>query len=107
MSSVLKGMSPRKQGNIESQTQYNPEEDKKKLEIVEENTEEDKKKKYANQTHQIKISEQLKEEINALKNITKTKFDYEVLELLIDSYNKNEFTSTERRKFRALTNDEF
>lgn len=107
MSSVLKGMAPRKQGNIESQTQYNPEEDKKNLEIVEESTEEDKKKKYTNQTHQIKISEQIKEEINALKNITKTKFDYEVLELLIDSYNKNEFTPTERRKFRALTSDEF
>lgn len=110
--SVLKGMKPRVSGNIQSKETFDIKEEKRSnvaaiKESIEKNTKKDKKSKYENQTHQIKVSAKLKEEINALKNITKTKFDYEILELLIDSYNKNELNPTQRRKFKTLTDDEF
>lgn len=102
MSSVLKGMKPRESGNIPTKETYNSNEPLKATK-----KEKHAETKYQNQSHQIKISAQLKEEINALKAITNTKFDYEVLSLLIDSYNKNEFDPTQRRRFRALTSDDF
>ncbi len=42
------------------------------------------------------------EELNALKSITKTKFDYEIIELLIDSYTQH-LTPMQRRKFKTMT----
>ncbi|EXL18956.1 hypothetical protein X844_0027 [Listeria monocytogenes Lm_1823] len=46
---------------------------------------------------------QTKEELQALKTITKTKFDYEIIDLLIDTYVNNELAPEQRRKFKAMT----
>lgn len=110
--SVLKGMKPRISGNIKAEESFENKVEKKSnvssiKESINDSNRSDKKIKYDNQAYQMKVSAKLKEEINALKNITKTKFDYEILELLIDSYNKNELTPTQRRKFKALTDDDF
>lgn len=61
-------------------------------------------KKFKNQGSQIKMSDGLKEEFNALKQIRKIKFDYDMLGLLIDHYTKD-LTPTEKRKFKTLTED--
>ena len=50
------------------------------------------------------MSDGLKEEFNALKQIRKIKFDYDMLGLLIDHYTKD-LTPTEKRKFKTLTED--
>ena len=97
--SVLKGMSPRVQGNIPAKEQFS-------LNDSRENKKSNKEK-FVNQKSQIKISESIKTELAALKAINKTKFDYEVIELLIDSYVQNSLTSTQKRKFKALTSDDF
>ncbi|HBI6123877.1 TPA: hypothetical protein K8E90_003041, partial [Listeria monocytogenes] len=59
--------------------------------------------KFKNQAGTIKTSLQTKEELQALKTITKTKFDYEIIDLLIDTYVNNELAPEQRRKFKAMT----
>ncbi|MGH1787714.1 hypothetical protein ABE902_15480 [Enterococcus casseliflavus] len=61
-------------------------------------------KKFKNQGSQIKLSDGLKEEFNALKQIRKIKFDYDMLGILIDYYVKDLSTS-EKRKFKTLIDD--
>lgn len=63
-----------------------------------------KKKRFKNQEEQIKCSIATKEEFTALKTIRKIRFDYEMLDILIDSY-VNDLSSVEKRKFKALTDD--
>ncbi len=106
--SVLRGMKERLPGNIETKESYSADNAPARKKQAETNIFDKKtpRNTFKNQEFQIKISGQLKEEINALKSITKTKFDYEVIELLIDSYDRNEFSPTQRRKFRAMTSDE-
>ncbi|HEM1209565.1 TPA: hypothetical protein U0W19_002934, partial [Listeria monocytogenes] len=58
---------------------------------------------FKNQAGTIKTSMQTKEELQALKTITKTKFDYEIIDLLIDTYVNNELAPEQRRKFKAMT----
>ena len=91
--SVLRGMN-RKPGNFEPAQPYTKSSSKEEN-IVE-------KKEYKNQQQQIKVSASIKEELNALKSITKTKFDYEIIELLIDSYTQH-LTPMQRRKFKTMT----
>lgn len=116
--SVLKGMNPRVQGNIPAKEQFslNDNREKKvtpetqsavKKTIKEVKDTKSTKEKFVNQKSQIKISESIKTELDALKAINKTKFDYEIIELLIDSYVQNSLTSTQKRKFKALTSDDF
>ncbi|EAH3791804.1 hypothetical protein D5Z92_14505 [Listeria monocytogenes] len=62
-----------------------------------------KNQKFKNQEGTIKTSIQTKEELQALRSITKTKFDYEIIDLLIDTYVNNELTPEQRRKFKAMT----
>lgn len=61
-------------------------------------------KKFKNQGAQIKMSDGLKEEFNALKQIRKVKFDYDMLGMLIDDYVKD-LSPAEKRKFKTLTED--
>ncbi|MDV3545993.1 MULTISPECIES: hypothetical protein [Leuconostoc] len=114
--SVLKGMNPRVQGSIPAKEQFslNDSREKKvapkstiKADTIETKNQKSNKEKFVNQKSQIKISESIKTELDALKAINKTKFDYEVIELLIDSYVQNSLTSTQKRKFKALTSDDF
>lgn len=116
--SVLKGMNPRIQGNIPAKEQFslNDSREKKlapkpqstiKTDTNDTKNKKSNKEKFINQKSQIKISESIKTELDALKAINKTKFDYEVIELLIDSYVQNSLTSTQKRKFKALTSDDF
>ena len=61
------------------------------------------KKKFKNQQGSIKISNQSKEELEVLMKLTNTKFDYEIIDLLIDRYVENELTPEQKRKFKLLT----
>lgn len=61
------------------------------------------KKKFKNQQGSIKISYQSKEELEVLMKLTNTKFNYEIIDLLIDRYVENELTPEQKRKFKILT----
>ncbi|WP_377863346.1 hypothetical protein [Bacillus sp. R86525] len=61
------------------------------------------KKKFKNQQGSIKISYQSKEELEVLMKLTNTKFNYEIIDLLIDRYVENELTPEQKRKFKLLT----
>lgn len=61
------------------------------------------KKKFKNQQGSIKISNQSKEELEVLMKLTNTKFNYEIIDLLIDRYVENELTPEQKRKFKLLT----
>ncbi|PGA96611.1 hypothetical protein [Bacillus wiedmannii] len=61
------------------------------------------KKAFKNQQGSIKISNQSKEELEALMKITNTKYNYEIIDLLIDWYVEKELTPTQRKKFKLLT----
>lgn len=104
--SVLKGMQPRTPGNIVPDKAYTDQEGSNKVSKVKTSKDTSDKKVFKNQQYQVKISDSIKEELNALKVITKTRFDYEIIELLIDSYVRNEFTAASKRKFKAMTTDE-
>lgn len=60
-------------------------------------------KKFKNQQGSIKISNQSKEELEALMKLTNTKYVYEIIDLLIDRYVENEMTPEQKRKFKLLT----
>ncbi|WP_242248943.1 hypothetical protein [Bacillus cereus group sp. BfR-BA-01523] len=60
-------------------------------------------KKFKNQQGSIKISNQSKEELEVLMKLTNTKFNYEIIDLLIDRYVENELTPDQKRKFKLLT----
>lgn len=101
-SSVLKGMN-RTPGTINPDLSYDPNSNKENLK----NEGKPKRQKgFKNQKHSIKLSGQIKNELNALKTITKTKFDYEIVELLIDNYVSNHLSTVEKRKYKVLSQDE-
>lgn len=60
------------------------------------------KSKFKNQDATIKLSRSTKEEIELLMKLKDTKFVYEMIETMIDSYVANELTNDEQRSFRAL-----
>lgn len=105
MSSVLKGLKPRVPGNIKAEETFK--ELKKESSAAKSQGEQKKKTTFENQAHQIKLSEQLKSELNAVKAITKMKYDYEVIEMMIDTYVKEAMTPPQRRRFNLLTKDDF
>ncbi|MGG0723872.1 hypothetical protein [Bacillus mycoides] len=61
------------------------------------------KKKLKNQQGSIKISNQSKEELEALMKLANTKFTHEVVDLLINHYVENELTAEQKMKFKLLT----
>ncbi|MDV6040386.1 hypothetical protein N7X28_28625 [Bacillus sp. SM-B1] len=76
-------------------------------ESLELNTEEKlktpEKKNFKNQQGSIKISNQSKEQLEALNKLTNTKYAHEIIDILIKSYVENELTSDQKRKFELLT----
>lgn len=65
-----------------------------------------KKKEFKNQQGSIKVPLSTKKELDALKDITKTKFDYEIIQMLIDSYVHN-LEHAKSKRFKLLTEDEY
>lgn len=63
-----------------------------------------KKKEFKNQKSSIKAPLSTKKELDALKDITKTKFDYEILQLLIDSYVRD-LEPSKAKRFRLLVDE--
>lgn len=61
-----------------------------------------KSRKFKNQDATIKLSRSTKEEIELLMKLKDTKFVYEMIETMIDSYVANELTHDEQRSFRTL-----
>lgn len=61
-----------------------------------------KSRKFKNQDATIKLSRPTKEEIELLMKLKDTKFVYEMIETMIDSYVVNELTNDEQRSFRTL-----
>lgn len=59
--------------------------------------------KFTNQQSSLKISAQSKLEIETLMKITNTKFNYEMLDSLIDFYVSEKLTVQERKKFKVFT----
>lgn len=113
-------MNPRFQGNIPAKEQFALNDNMPKEQSTETISKQEKtsnisnnkdkkphKEKFVNQKSQIKVSESIKAELDALRVINKTKFDYEIVDLLIDSYVQNSLTATQKRKFKALTSDDF
>lgn len=60
------------------------------------------KPKQSNSLKQVKLPVETKESILALKTITKSKFDYEVIEMLIDYYAEHALNKVERKRFDAI-----
>lgn len=60
------------------------------------------KTKFKNQDATIKLSRSTKEEIELLMKLKETKFAYEMIETMIDSYVANELSNDEQRSFRTL-----
>lgn len=90
------------------QSYQSPEEtqeiEKTKVKIQEQEPKKTKEKKaFKNQQGSIKISNQSKEELEALMKITNTKYNYEIIDLLIDWYVEKELTPAQRKKFKLLT----
>lgn len=81
----------RKQGNIIPKQSFS--ETNKKQEL--------KRKEFKNQKGSIKVPLSTKKEINALKDITKTKTDYEMIQTLIDFYTA-ELDTSKQKRFRLL-----
>ena len=59
-------------------------------------------KAFKNQDATIKLSRATKEELELLMKIKNTKFAYEMIEMMIDSYVVNELSNDEQRSFRTL-----
>lgn len=86
----------RKQGNIVPEKTFNESSSDKMNK---------KKIEFKNQKGSIKVPLSTKSELSALKDITKTKTDYEMIQMLIDSYVPTMETSKQKR-FRLLTEEE-
>lgn len=65
-------------------------------------SQESKQRKFKNQDATIKLSRSTKEEIELLMKLKDTKFTYEMIETMIDSYVSHELTTDEQRSFRTL-----
>lgn len=59
-------------------------------------------KAFKNQDATIKLSKATKEELELLMKLKNTKFTYEMIEMMIDSYVVNELSNDEQRSFRTL-----
>ncbi|EOW2039548.1 hypothetical protein EY674_13295 [Enterococcus faecalis] len=81
----------RKQGNIIPKQSFSETNNKQEL----------KRKEFKNQKGSIKVPLSTKKEINALKDITKTKTDYEMIQTLIDFYTA-ELDTSKQKRFRLL-----
>ncbi|HAP5652626.1 hypothetical protein LF864_12820 [Enterococcus faecalis] len=81
----------RKQGNIIPKQSFSETNTKQEL----------KRKEFKNQKGSIKVPLSTKKEINALKDITKTKTDYEMIQTLIDFYTA-ELDTSKQKRFRLL-----
>ena len=86
----------RKQGNIIPKQSFSNSTDNKMR---------DKKIEFKNQKGSIKVPLSTKSELNALKDITKTKTDYETIQMLIDSFVPT-LDSSKQKRFRLLTEEE-
>lgn len=88
----------RKEGNFEPKEPYRPEA-KERVEktVVEKSTESQIGKRRKN----IKVSEDMKKSIDAIKTIKGYSYDYEVIRMLIDSYIGNE-TESNKKKYNIL-----
>ncbi|EOD7438399.1 hypothetical protein ACJQ40_002929 [Enterococcus faecium] len=86
----------RKQGNIIPEKTF----EEKSIDRMQK-----KKIEFRNQKGSIKVPLSTKAELNALKDINKTKTDYETIQMLIDSFVPTMDTAKQKR-FRILTEEE-
>lgn len=86
----------RKQGNIVPEQTFN---DNSNDRIAK------KKIEFKNQQGSIKVPKSTKRELSALKDISKTKTDYEMIQMLIDSYVPT-MDASKQKRFRLLTEEE-
>lgn len=93
-------------GNIEPELSYNKTENEKKLKQVEENLQkvEQKRtteKKVNNQKNSLKYSDAIKKKLDAQKQIEDIKYDYALLELLLDR-NADNYSQKDKAKYNIL-----
>lgn len=69
---------------------------------VESETQQPKEKaSFKNQKATIKVSDDIKRDLDVIKSIHKIKFDYEAIQFLIDSYS-NSLSPEDQRRFTVL-----
>lgn len=91
-------------GNIEPQESFHPEKENPSHPSVFPKKRVNHSPSFPNQMGSIKIPISTKNQLSALKNLTKAKFDYEIIQLLIDHYT-NSLSAQDMRKFRLMTDD--
>lgn len=90
----------RKEGNFEPKEPFVP--DKKPVKHDRAEKEKvDKVSKLGSRRKNIKVSEDLKKSIDAIKKIKGYSYDYEVIGVLIDSFMENE-TESNKKKYNIL-----
>lgn len=87
---------PKKTGLIQSAKTV------KSAEVVKKTSSKTTSKAFKNQDATIKLSRATKDELELLMKIKNTKFTYEMIEMMIDSYVANELSNDEQRSFRTL-----
>lgn len=82
----------RKEGNIQPKQSFSESSNERMVK---------KKDEFKNQKGSIKVPLSTKRELSALKDITKTKTDYEMIQMLIDYYVPN-LDAANQKRFRLL-----
>lgn len=93
------GLLNRKTSNFDPKESYNHGE---RIPPAKQESRGKEKREFKNQKGSIKISNQSKQELEALMKLTNTKFHYEIIDLLVDRYIENELTPEQKRKFKVL-----
>ena len=92
----------RTSGNFIPEEAYKPEQKKSFEQNKNESKKQLKSNERKNQQAQFKISQNLKDELIGIKVLTNSKYDYEVIQLLIDSYKKT-LSPEDTKKLRLIT----
>ena len=73
----------------------------KKSDISKKQSQSKNKKSFVNQKVSIKINDDIKADLDTIKMMEKIKFDYETIQLLVDTY-KGSLSAEDRRRFTTL-----
>lgn len=93
------GLLNRKEGNFNPTNQFNSTE--QTSDNIEQNKTVQKTKTQSKKRKNIKVSELQKNSLDALKHINNVTYDYEIIQILIDSYVDSE-SETVKRKFKTF-----
>ncbi|UQS85804.1 hypothetical protein MOO46_07370 (plasmid) [Apilactobacillus apisilvae] len=93
-------LSNRKRGNYEPRTSFDESKEKEQEKLK--NKGPKPKNSFNQQKKNIKVSADIKDEIDAIKKINSLHYDYETIQFIIDKYLDNE-TESNKRRFKMYT----